>query len=150
MRMSCLISTEWQHVCERSHVRAYAFPDGDKSEWLGGNRCQLVSAASKTEQSQSTSPFCPNARRPRKTWVQTQLDAHACAPPRHNWCGIERTPAKIAERQNGVRSGICYQKSSLTSGLQAFANKGFWCHFHQSYVMNGSIVLPHRKNKNVL
>ena len=29
------------------------FPDGDKSEWLGGNRCQLVLAARKTEQSQS-------------------------------------------------------------------------------------------------
>lgn len=29
------------------------FPDGDESDWLGGNRCQLLPAARKTEQSQS-------------------------------------------------------------------------------------------------
>ena len=29
------------------------FPGGDESDWLGGNRCQLLLAARKTEQSQS-------------------------------------------------------------------------------------------------
>ncbi len=40
-------------VCACVCVYVCVFPDGDKSEWLGGNRCQLVSAARKTEQSQS-------------------------------------------------------------------------------------------------
>lgn len=47
----------------RACVCVRAFPDGDKSEWLGGNRCQLVPAARKTEQSQSRYlPVQKNAR----------------------------------------------------------------------------------------
>lgn len=41
------ICSVWLSVC------MCVFPDGDESDWLGGNRCQLVLAARKTEQSQS-------------------------------------------------------------------------------------------------
>lgn len=107
------ICSVWLCVC------MCVFPDGDESDWLGGNRCQLVLAARKTEQSQSRYLPVQNAQQTDLhliTICDIDLDyaslIHMKTPSSHPLLGSDqenhwRRWNRFQDEQNGVCNVIC-------------------------------------------